>query len=50
MTTTDAARIQSFEAKKNGGGVPPGGFGARAQSGAAHNQNRGLTGKSQHNK
>jgi hypothetical protein len=37
MTQTDAARIQSAEAKANGGKVAKGGFAARAQSAAVHN-------------
>lgn len=31
MTTSDAARIQSSEAKASGGGVDKGSFAARAQ-------------------
>ncbi|MDG5898439.1 hypothetical protein E2650_00680 [Shewanella xiamenensis] len=41
MTPAAAARIQSGTAKQNGGQVPKGSFGARAQSGAAKNQNAG---------
>lgn len=37
MTQSDAARIQSAEAKANGGKVAKGGFAARAQSAAARN-------------
>jgi hypothetical protein len=37
MTQTDAARIQSAEAKANGGKVAKGGFAARAQSAADRN-------------
>jgi hypothetical protein len=36
MTQTAAARIQSAEAKANGGKVAKGGFASRAQSAAAH--------------
>ena len=39
MTTEDAARIQSKEAKAHGGGVPKDGFAARAQAAAARNEN-----------
>jgi hypothetical protein len=35
MTAEDAARIQSAEAKKNGGKVEKGSFAARAQAAAA---------------
>lgn len=37
MTKTAAARIQSAEAKANGGKVSKNGFAARAQSAAARN-------------
>jgi len=37
MTKSAAARIQSAEAKANGGKVAKGGFAARAQSAAARN-------------
>lgn len=37
MTQTDAARIQSSEAKANGGKVAKGGFAARTQRAAARN-------------
>jgi hypothetical protein len=37
MTQTDAARIQSTEAKANGGKVAKDGFASRAQSAAARN-------------
>ena len=37
MTAEAAARIQSSVAKQNGGSVPQGSFGARAQSSAAKN-------------
>lgn len=37
MTQTDAARIQSAEAKANGGKVAKGGFAARTQRAAARN-------------
>jgi hypothetical protein len=37
MTGDAAARIQSSEARANGGGVQAGGFAARAQSAAAKN-------------
>jgi hypothetical protein len=37
MTLKDAARIQSAEAKKNGGMVPKGSFASRAQRAAAKN-------------
>ena len=37
MSKTAAARIQSAEAKANGGKVAKGGFAARAQSAAARN-------------
>ncbi|ORY69648.1 uncharacterized protein BCR38DRAFT_480825 [Pseudomassariella vexata] len=40
MTPSDAARIQSSQAK-NGGDMSSGGFTARAQSAAAHNANSG---------
>ncbi|RKZ77074.1 MAG: hypothetical protein DRR19_28225 [Candidatus Parabeggiatoa sp. nov. 1] len=36
MTQTAAARIQSAEAKANGGKVAKGGFASRAQSAADH--------------
>jgi hypothetical protein len=45
MTKTDAARIQSAEAKANGGKVAKGGFAARAQSAADRN-----TGNQKNNK
>lgn len=35
ITVSDASRIQSAEAKANGGKVPKGGFAARAQRAAA---------------
>lgn len=38
MTKSDAARIQSSEAKKNGGKVKNGGFAARAQRAADYNR------------
>ncbi|MDG5901560.1 hypothetical protein ACE02Y_13110 [Shewanella xiamenensis] len=37
MTPSAAARIQSSVAKSNGGTVPKGSFGSRAQSSAAKN-------------
>jgi len=37
MNQTAAARIQSAEAKNNGGKVAKGGFAARSQSAAARN-------------
>ncbi len=37
MTQTDAARIQSAEAKANGGKVAKDGFASRSQSAAARN-------------
>ncbi|MBT0068285.1 hypothetical protein J4H69_20270 [Vibrio alginolyticus] len=37
MTPSAASRIQSSEAKSNGGQVSKGGFSARAQSAAAKN-------------
>jgi len=40
MTKTAAARIQSAEAKANGGKVSQNGFAARAQSAAAHNTSK----------
>ena len=39
MTKEDAARIQSAEAKKHGGGVPKGSFPARAQAAADKHEN-----------
>lgn len=44
MKAQDAARIQSAEAKAGGGGVEKGGFAARAQRAAAHNEH-GQAGK-----
>ncbi|CAG8469897.1 8261_t:CDS:2 [Paraglomus brasilianum] len=41
MTTQDAARIQSSEARAHGGGVSSGSFAARAQSAAARNASTG---------
>ncbi len=40
MTTKAAGRIQSAEAKNNGGNVKKGGFAARAQKGAAGNSKK----------
>jgi hypothetical protein len=46
MSSDAAARIQSATAKANGGHVPKGSFGARAQSAAAHNNSgKGGSGK-----
>ena len=41
MTTQDAARIQSSEAKAGDGGVKAGGFASRAQGAAAANEGQG---------
>lgn len=41
MTTEAAARIQSHEAKNNGGKVEKGSFVGRAQRAAANNQKQG---------
>ncbi|KAL6750308.1 hypothetical protein V8C86DRAFT_2817258 [Haematococcus lacustris] len=41
MDTEAAARIQSTEAKAHGGAVAAGGFAARAQAAAAHNETAG---------
>lgn len=40
-TTSDAARIQSAEARAGNGGVNSGSFAARAQAAAARNENTG---------
>lgn len=44
MTTKDAARIQSSNAKQHGGEVDKGSFPARAQAAAAKNENRSKEG------
>ena len=41
MTKEDAARIQSAEARENGGKVAKGSFASRAQSAAAKNEQGG---------
>ncbi|EJB1759747.1 hypothetical protein MUE06_003466 [Vibrio parahaemolyticus] len=41
MTTEAAARIQSHEAKNNGGKVEKSSFAGRAQRAADHNQKQG---------
>ncbi|PFH62133.1 hypothetical protein XA68_14972 [Ophiocordyceps unilateralis] len=46
MTKSDAARIQSNEAKK-GGDMSSGGFAARAQHGAAMNEQANPSGNNQ---
>ena len=43
MTSDAAARIQSDEAKKSGGGVESGGFASRSQAAADKNINEGVT-------
>ena len=40
MTKEAAARIQSSQAKKDGGGVGKGSFGARAQAAADKRENK----------
>ena len=45
MTSSAAARVQSANAKSNGGSTVKGSFTARAQSAAAKNSNNNTSGK-----